>query len=127
MDNKKLEEAARKYGRMVAAGSGSFDVGNAALDAFLAGAGWQADQEKNNTYNCGSEQAWLARDEDGGLYLFMGTDEVIKNKTGGLWYSDGSSMQIEGVRADWRFQYVKWEDENPTPVTIEHKFGLQEG
>ena len=57
-------------------------------------------------------EAWVARDEDGMLYLYLATPRKYQRK----W--------LPNIRADYfeinreLFPEVKWEDEEPTKVKI---------
>lgn len=53
---------------------------------------------------------WIARDEDGSLWLFR--SEPYKN--GNVWENDGDYMKLP---SDW-YSQVRWEDEKPTEVEL---------
>ena len=56
-------------------------------------------------------EAWVARDEDGSLYMY--SDKPKKRRYN--WYA----AQVGYMRLDDSlFPEVKWEDEEPTEVTI---------
>lgn len=59
-----------------------------------------------------SLKAWVARDEDGMLYLYFAKPRKSKNK----WLPDIRFDFVELSRES--FTRVKWEDEKPTEVTI---------
>ena len=55
-------------------------------------------------------QAWVARNEDGKLYLHR--DRPIKDKF--EWYSPGFSLLL----ASASFPEIQWSDDEPTRVSI---------
>ena len=60
-------------------------------------------------------EAWVARDEDGSLFLYI----VKPRKSQSKWMPDGSSGLIELIELSREsFPEVKWEDEEPTKVKI---------
>lgn len=59
-------------------------------------------------------KAWLARDKNGRLYLFY-FEKPTKGET--IWHTDG---YCEKLITDI-FPQVKWEDEEPTELTIKIK------
>ena len=60
-------------------------------------------------------EAWVARDEDGSLFLYI----VKPRKSQSKWMPDGSSDLIELIELSRElFPEVKWEDEEPTKVKI---------
>ena len=60
-------------------------------------------------------EAWVARDENGMLYLYLAKPKKYKSK----WYPNIRSDYFEIDRK--LFHEVKWEDEEPTEVTIKIK------
>lgn len=63
--------------------------------------------------------AWIARDENGELWMCEKKPHKVRNQ----WCADGYVLDI---KAD-NFPQVKWEDEEPTEVkiTIKKKGGTQ--
>lgn len=60
-------------------------------------------------------KAWVARDEDGSLFLYI----VKPRKSQSKWMPDGSSDLIELIELSREsFPEVKWEDEEATEVSI---------
>ena len=57
-------------------------------------------------------EAWVARDENGMLYLYLAKPKKYKSK----WYPNIRSDYFEIDRKC--FTEVKWEDEEPTEVTF---------
>lgn len=57
-----------------------------------------------------NKDAYLARDEDGELYLFL--EEPIKDET--VWYDSENGMVI--VISKQLFSFIKWEDEEPYEI-----------
>lgn len=60
------------------------------------------------------QEMWLARDENGGLYLYYGYEEPYKGKTH---WDDLTSDYLE-LDKDM-FPEVKWSDDEPTKVKLE--------
>lgn len=56
--------------------------------------------------------AWVARDEDGGLYIY--TLEPNKEEDLDFWTGFGDNLVIDRHF----FPQVKWEDEEPTKVEL---------
>ena len=54
--------------------------------------------------------AWIARDKEGGLYLY----KFQPNKAENYWTGLGIAMPIDR----FLFPQVKWEDEEPTKVEL---------
>lgn len=62
-------------------------------------------------------KAWVARDEDGSLFLYI--VDVKPRKSQSKWMPDGCSDLIELIELSRElFPEVKWEDEEPTEVSI---------
>ena len=62
-------------------------------------------------------EAWVARDYDGSLFLYI--VDVKPRKSQSKWMPDGSSDLIELIELSRElFPEVKWEDEEPTKVKI---------
>ena len=60
-------------------------------------------------------QGWVARDEDGSLWLYV-EKKPIKKSTG-HWTNNEGGEQLE----DYDFPSVKWSDEEPTEIEIKIK------
>lgn len=60
-------------------------------------------------------EAWVARDENGMLYLYIAKPKKYKSK----WYADSGSYYTRICRE--LFPEVKWEDEEPTELTFTTK------
>ena len=66
-------------------------------------------------------KAWVARDDDGILFLYIVKPRKSKSKWR-KWIPDGSSDLIEFIELSREsFPEVKWEDEEPTEVSITRK------
>ena len=61
------------------------------------------------------EEMWLARDENGELYLFI--DDVAPKKKSNKWIGRLFSTIIEIPKR--HFPKIKWSDEVPTKVKLE--------
>ena len=59
-------------------------------------------------------ELWIARDEDGGIYLY--SKKPIKYKYG--WYSPNSNAMYSMRLEDDSFPEVQWSDEEPTKVKL---------
>lgn len=55
---------------------------------------------------------YAARDKDGALFLY----NALPKKVGNIWVDDNDGYMME-LDKQW-FQSIRWEDEEPTEVTL---------
>ena len=66
--------------------------------------------EKTIARNIDKEYKWMARDNDGNLYVYEGKPKKEESS----WYSDGCSLFFQFSHL---FSAIKWEDEEPTLIS----------
>ncbi len=60
-------------------------------------------------------RGWIARDKNGGLYLYLNKP----NKTGIDWMEqDSKYISIHTIFPQCKFDFIKWEDEEPWEVKV---------
>ena len=69
-----------------------------------------SDDEKLIARNIDTEYKWMARDNDGNLYVYEGKPKKEESS----WYSDGCSLFFQFSHL---FSAIKWEDEEPTLIS----------
>ena len=69
-----------------------------------------SDDEKLIARNIDTEYKWMARDNDGNLYVYEGKPKKEESS----WYSDGCSLFFQ---FNHLFSAIKWKDEEPTLIS----------
>lgn len=61
-------------------------------------------------------RGWIARDEDGILYWYKNKP---KEKGAQIWIFSGLSFRITKIFLQCKFDFIKWEDEEPWEVKVD--------